>query len=108
MTCKDRLIELIRGAKKNTKGTNCDLEREHLFADYLIENGVIVLPCEVGDIVYQTDGIRIYELTILNILLHRNKPYYETESIDFDEDAIGKSIFLTKEEAEQKLKGGVE
>lgn len=49
MTCKDRLIELIRGAKKNIKGANCDLEREHFFADYLIENGVIVLPCKVGD-----------------------------------------------------------
>ena len=56
--------------------------------------------------VFQTDGIRIYELTILDISLRKNKPYYETESIDFDDDAIGKSIFLTKEEAESKLKGG--
>ena len=73
--------------------------------DYLLENGVVVLPCKVGDIVYQTDGIRIYELTILDILLHKNKPYYETDEVDFDDDAIGTSIFLIKEEAEAKLKG---
>ena len=41
-----------------------------------------------------------YELEIFDISLRKNKPYYETESIDFDDDAIGKSIFLTREEAE--------
>jgi hypothetical protein len=49
---KDRLIGLIREAKKNTKGANCDLEREMLFADYLLANGIIVPPCNVGDTVY--------------------------------------------------------
>ena len=44
---RDRLIELLRVAKKNTKGATCDLEREHLFADYLIENGVVeVVRCK--------------------------------------------------------------
>lgn len=66
-------------------------------------NQIIVPPCKVGDTVYETDGIRIYELTILDISLHKNKPYYETESLDFDDYAIGKSIFLTREEAEKAL-----
>ncbi len=74
-------------------------------ADYLLENGVVVLLLKVGDIVYQTDGIRIYELMILDILLHKNKLYYETDAVDFDDDAIGTSIFLTREEAERALKG---
>lgn len=65
---------------------------------------IIELSCKVGDIVYETDGIRIYELTILDISLHKNKLYYETKNIDFDDDAIGKSIFLTRQEAEAKLK----
>ena len=52
MTDRERLIELIRKAKKNTKGASCDLEREMLFADFLLENGVIVPPCKVGDTVY--------------------------------------------------------
>ena len=41
MTDNERLIELIRKAKKNTKETNCDLEREMLFAEYLLANGVM-------------------------------------------------------------------
>lgn len=46
---KERLIELIRQARKSTKGANCDLHREMLIADYLLANGVIVPPCKVGD-----------------------------------------------------------
>lgn len=103
---RDRLIELLEKTIA-IKDENTDDYIEWI-ADELLENGVIHIPCKVGDIVYETDGIRVYELTILDISLHRNKPYYETESIDFDDDAIGKSIFLTREEAEAKLKGGAE
>lgn len=44
---RGRLIELIRKAKRNTKGANCDLEREMLFADYLLANGVVVLDTDI-------------------------------------------------------------
>lgn len=63
----------------------------------------VELNCKVGDTVYQTDGIRIYELEVFEVTLKNYKPYYETESIDFDDTAIGKSIFLTREEAERAL-----
>ena len=53
MTDRERLIDLIRGAKKHTKNANSDLERNMIFADYLLEHGVIVLPCKVGDTVYR-------------------------------------------------------
>lgn len=107
---RERLIDLIRkGIDKHESTIENYVHPEWEFiADYLLENGVIVLPCKVGDIVYQTDGIRIYELTILDMLLHKNKPYYETDEVDFDDDAIGTSIFLTREEAEAKLKEGAE
>ena len=65
-------------------------------------------PCKVGDKVYQTDGIRIYESTIHEIKLNLKSTVYCTENIAFDERAIGKSIFLTREEAEKTLKGGAE
>lgn len=97
MTGRERLIELLKNVPRNTRAFYDQ------FADYLLENGVIVPPCKVGDTVYETDGIRIYELIILDISLHKNKPYYETESLDFDDYAIGKSIFLTREEAEKAL-----
>ena len=96
---RERLIDLLKQVDEYGSALGACSEK----ADYLIGRGVIVLPCKVGDIVYQTDGVRIYELTILDISLHKNKPYYETESIDFDDDAIGKSIFLTRQEAERKL-----
>ena len=109
---RDRLLELIFQGDEKCSEQDCrDCKHhgkdfcgfEHI-ADYLIENGVVVLPCKVGDRVYQTDGVRIYELEVLDMSMYKNMPYYETESIDFDTRAIGTSIFLTKSEAEQKLK----
>ena len=109
MTERERLIELLRGrqAYGKTAFSIYPISNEEI-ADYLLANGVIVPLCKVGDVVYQTDGIRIYELDIFDIYFHKNKLYYESESIAFDSDAIGKRIFLTKEEAEQALKGGTE
>lgn len=60
-------------------------------------NRFVDLPCKVGDTVYQTDGIRIYENKIERII-------FDTNNIGFDETSIGKSIFLTREEAEQVIK----
>lgn len=103
---RDSLIELLCSAPLGSRTFEQQYYKSTItkIADYLLERGVIHIPCKVGDIVYETDGIRIYELTILDISLHKNKPYYETEQIDFDDDAIGKSIFLTRQEAETKLK----
>lgn len=75
--------------------------------DYLLENGVIVLPVKVGDKIYQTDGFRVYENEVCEISLSKRTVIYYTESaVAFDETAISKSVFLTREEAEQALKGG--
>lgn len=69
-------------------------------ADHLLDNGVIVPPVRVGQTVYQTDGVRIYELTVNG----GSVMVYDTDSIAFSSDAIGKSIFLTREAAEAALK----
>lgn len=123
MTDRDRLIELIKEAKKNTKGANCDLEREMLFADYLLENGVIVPPCKIGDTIYhaifhksgtgacveyQVVGFHLGEFPKLRG--QKRKQYFivwheVTNSIShLDFEQIGKTVFLTREEAEQALK----
>ena len=49
----------------------------------------------VGDKVYQTNGFNTYESTVKHVL-------YDTEKITFDADAIGQSVFLTREEAEKR------
>lgn len=59
---------------------------------------IVELSCKVGDKVYQldTEG-KIYESKITEII-------YGTKDIAFGEIAIGRTIFLTKEEAEKALK----
>ena len=55
---------------------------------------VIILPCKV----YETDGVRVYEHTVRQVI-------YETAGGPaFDKNAIGKSIFLTRAEAERALR----
>ncbi len=57
----------------------------------------VVLPCKPGDTVYQADAERIYELGIRKII-------YDCGHIAFDIAAVGKSVFLTREEAEEELR----
>jgi hypothetical protein len=113
---RDRLIGLLNA--KSCALMPCDGDCSECknsitsIADYLLANGVIVPPVKVGQTVYQINptpyGGEIYELEVLDVSLHKSKPYYETESIDFDTDAIGKSVFLSREAAEHALKGGAE
>ena len=61
------------------------------------KNGrMVVLPCKVGDTVYQIDAERVYESEVKWII-------FDCDDIAFDERAIGVSIFLTREEAEAAL-----
>lgn len=84
-------------------------------AEHLLANGVIVPPCKVGDIVYMvTPGGRIHEKKVLGFasvvgLNLRDeiwvKHSFTCESaLVFNEDDIGKTVFFTREEAEQALK----
>ena len=100
---RERLIDLLnRHCALRQENNDCTNETTEdcstCLADFLLANGVIVPPCKVGDTVYQTDGVRVYESTVKTVL-------YVTNGIAFDESAIGSSVFLKREEA--ALKGGV-
>lgn len=105
---KEKLIELLQRYtsclyRGNADCNKCGYRKEPRcfnaqLADYLIANGV-VMPCDVGDTVYQEDGERVYETKITRMI-------YETDGVGFDSRAIGKHVFLTREEAERALKGG--
>ena len=88
----DKLKELIKDAFWEWE---CDVSNETIgeMAEHLLLNGVRVPTCKIGDTVYQTDGVRVYPLLIEKII-------YDTNGIAFDETAIGKTIFLTREAAE--------
>ena len=67
------------------------------------ENGVTVQVCKLGDKIYQTDGVRIYESIVGEITLTAKHTIFVTENIDFDERAIGNIVFLSYAEAEAHL-----
>ena len=131
---RDRLIELIGRADEECKHTKsckscsgygkgalCMITH---IADHLLANGVIVPPCKVGDKVYyfsenplclSVQPYRIYEADVVRIVtvglgtslvIQIRNEYGCTEIPDVNE--WGKTVFLTREEAEKALKGGDE
>lgn len=103
MTERERLIEIC-----DTNNGWVDEAPAEKFADYLLENGVTVLPCNVSDAVYWIDGECISEGFITTILMASDEINYTAlayygEEIEFEDFEIGKTVFLTKEEAEKAL-----
>ena len=86
MTDRERLVRRL-----NDWGT---LEAESL-ADYLLVSGVIVLPCKVGDTL-------CCESAIKGQITYLKAP--DLEWIFENREIFGKEIFLSREEAEEKLK----
>ena len=99
MDVREKLVELL--------DTNCGYVDEvaaEVLADHLIANGVTVHECKLGDKIYQTDGVRIYENTISEITLTDKRTIFITEDIVFDEREIGNIVFLSYAEAEAHLR----
>lgn len=89
--------------------------------DYLLENGVVVPPCKVGDAVYIVDRIsdsvvsgrvthfeyNLYTTPREWITVVSNELWYGKTQIRNRIDLlIGKTIFFSREDAERALKGG--
>jgi len=77
------------------------------------EHGLLVrLPCKVGDTVYTPTRNFVSELIIAKVILYRDTVFFGWNLISgiypnlhgFPEREIGESVFLTREEAEKKLK----
>lgn len=109
---RDRLIELltpsIADVVDNRKGIT-------ELADYLLANGVIVPHCKVGDKVYRTSGNyfgeKIFEGVVAQISIYNNgeiRFWEHGHPLSFTPNDFGKTVFLSREEAEQKLKEGCE
>ena len=83
------------------------------------EGRVVVLPCKVGDTVYYINTLnfaplkrnRVYRAEVTRIVITQRsvsfvaKVRYAGGVSEIVEDGFGKTIFLTREEAEQALKG---
>lgn len=110
MTDRERLIELLKAIAHE----NCFWSVERI-ADYLLANGVIVPPCNVGDYLYypwhyaDTSGVAILEVGKFvikgEILVFIIDPESDMPMpCWFGMDDFGKTVFLTPEDAEQALK----
>lgn len=111
---RERLIELIKNAHRVAIWHNYDINE--YIADALLAEGVIVPTCKVGDTVWWADAEfeELLKGEVVSFSLQKEGlwaycryngglTYWHLVSEDF-----GKTVFLTKEEAEKaldKLKG---
>lgn len=84
---------------------NCDLDRLEKLAEADKEGRVVVLPCKVGDTVYFALLGRIIEKQVFSIVSFSNsiRIYCDGTSEYFRPEDIGKTFFLTHEQAEKAL-----
>lgn len=128
---RNRLVELLLEAdvydsyecklcNDDYSCTRCYMTK---FADHLIENGVIVPPCKLGSEIYMlvTRHTKSFEWENKKMFLQNNqhtfikKTTFTKSNLFKVIEEFGKTVFLTKEEAEQaleeaeqKLKGGAD
>ncbi len=102
---RDRLLKLLDEAINDESTSYSNI------VDYLLENGVIVPPCKVGDTLFFIIGDEIIEDKCtgfwigdewlqIQLLADRTFTCWDGFKVYF-----GKTVFFTREEAEAKLKG---
>ena len=113
MTDRERLIELIWNSIANRLGT---IFRENVedIADDLLANGVVLLPCKMGQKLYDVTEFfngclypEMYEMVSNEMYLERTDKdtiVFTYDGMYIKHEDIGKTVFLTKEEAEAKIK----
>ena len=103
---RERLTALLMAGAGDCLGKGGALNCSRL-ADYLLEHGVIVPPCKVGDTVYSIDKkVLAYHWDEHRYIVDKWSKYKVCEipfSLTLWENGW-KDIFLTREEAERALK----
>lgn len=109
MTERERLYELIVDVEnKFYSETPCgtDTARIEKVVEYLLENGVLLPPCKIGDEVYRVIK-RCGEWQILPCIVkgitYRGGKWWDIVVAGPD-GMLGSTIFLTREEAEEAIR----
>lgn len=97
MTDREKLIKIMNKCDITKIPTENFIEG---YADYLLANGVIVPPCKVGATLY---SIKKFKSTGRQTVYSFTAP--DIAWIIEHKSAFGKSIFLTREAAENALEG---
>lgn len=113
MTERERLIELLSNIDYACDNGGNLQDKIEFIADYLLSNGVIVPPCKVGDVVYILagpnghkyekdicEGFYIGDDGVVQVRVRNMKGNHGTYGV------FGKTVFLTREEAEKALEEG--
>lgn len=79
-------------------GDDYDLDRLRELVKADREGRCVVLPCKVGDKVFQQNGVDIFESQVKKII-------YDCGHFAFAEEAIGERVFLAREAAKAAQKG---
>lgn len=103
-----RLIHLIEEAMERWDAylDDCQEEEiepmsfEHFIAQRLLENGIIVPPCKVGDTVYMVVNRCTYLKLQSRTYAHVRRSKVTPRNFIFIVDNFGNDVFLTREEAE--------
>ena len=111
---RDRLIEIFKKINYRPYPNTMEANMADQFSDYALEhivneflkNGVIVPPVKYGDTLYVITECSkiIVETIVIGVWLYEKR--YTVITIDGNilNDSFGKTVFLTKEEAEQALR----
>ncbi|MEE0982184.1 MAG: hypothetical protein U0K91_10895 [Acutalibacteraceae bacterium] len=104
MNGREKLIDLLDDGCYKACSDASGKKVNEVLADYLLENGVTILPCKVGDILYsiweddngvlQIDETEIEDVSTRKIWVNGG---------GFDIDCLGKSDFLSREDAEKEI-----
>ena len=116
MNVQDKLEALIAQAQRDFLNTEIDVGRiEKHVAQHLAKNGVVVMPCRVGDKLYEIcDGIDgeaetcISEITVTeigtnHIFFSAHMPPKDDMEYEITFDKLGDTVFFSREEAERAL-----
>ena len=85
---------------------NCDLERLEKLAEADKDGRVVVRPCKVGDTLFRVFAGEILEHKVRNMRYLAIQGKWDIETYPFCpcvESSMGKTIFLTRKEAEKAL-----
>lgn len=102
MTQREKLVELLNKQVGYTLPIWTAPQTIEIMADALIANGVIVPPCKVGDIIYYVYMGQIHPHKIKEIQINKFGEFV-ISLMTFHFKEFGKTVFLTKEEAEKAL-----
>ena len=89
-------------------GKNYDLDRLREIVEADRDGRCVVLPCKVGDTVFQVDDGDIYEMEVLSIEIDSRDPNdmsIFTDELTLDKRDFHEDVYLTEREANAALKG---